>query len=572
GTVFDVLPPIITIISPENKKYGATEIQLEYIFNEDLTWCKYSLNNQANITTTETILTLTSEEGSNQVEIYCSDLSQNIGYSSVNFQVDLQSPSPVNNLAVTPIPKENSLLLSWDPNTESDLHHYNIYRSDSSFSSLLNTTLISSPTENTFKDTSLISEEAYHYAVTAVDQFSNENKNITSTNGVVADTIPPAQVKGLIISVIQDEVSLELSWQLNNETDVLYYNIYRTDQEFSGISSIQPIANSETNDFKDSNLIDGTTYHYAVTAVDDAENEIKTVVSVSRTTIDITPPDIIVSSVGSRVADNVILSATVTDNGAGLKHSCAVCISLDDSCNGGWSEENVINDFNEGNKNGTCSYPWDTTDLENTTYFYNFRISDIENNTREGIPGQTEIIPKSNLTTFNINLKQGWNLISLPLIPSDQSTSTVLSSIEGNYKKIYYYDSTTKNWEVYNPHRTIFDQPNNLLQLNVGRSYWIDISTPTTLTITGYPLTEFSLDLATDWNFIGYPYLRGRNITLALSSIKSQFLRIYSYDSEQQNWDIYKTYESVYEPNTIQEISPGVGYIIDMKSEAQWLP
>jgi hypothetical protein len=46
----DTTPPIISLLSPENKTYYTTEIPLSFKVNETPTWMSYSLNGQANVT------------------------------------------------------------------------------------------------------------------------------------------------------------------------------------------------------------------------------------------------------------------------------------------------------------------------------------------------------------------------------------------------------------------------------------------------------------------------------------------------------------------------------------------
>ena len=156
---------------------------------------------------------------------------------------------------------------------------------------------------------------------------------VLSLKGTVADTIAPAQISGLEVRRLSNEIGLNISWNQNQESDISHYNIYRLEYNFSEISSISPIKTDiiETN-FIDLNLNDGTTYFYAVTAVDQSENENNNVVTKSATTLDFTSPQVFVSNVGNRVAGIVILSATLSDKGIGLERSCEICLSIDGSC------------------------------------------------------------------------------------------------------------------------------------------------------------------------------------------------------------------------------------------------
>ena len=75
-------------------------------------------------------------------------------------------PNKINNL--TAVPRSKSALLSWSPDTSSDLKHYNIYQStNSEFSSFLDT--IASTKDTSLIAFNLMNGTEYHFWVTAVD-------------------------------------------------------------------------------------------------------------------------------------------------------------------------------------------------------------------------------------------------------------------------------------------------------------------------------------------------------------------------------------------------------------------
>ncbi|MFH1642767.1 MAG: C25 family cysteine peptidase [Nanoarchaeota archaeon] len=567
GTVADIIPPLIQIISPKNTRYAEYSVNLSYGVDEEVLWCNYMLNNQSQVVA-ESGATLIGVEGINVLEMSCIDLSENIGYATVLFEIDRDPPSIIHGVVVNAVKGENSLDISWDPSTAADFDHYSVYRAVESFSNVTGMDSIAAGQTNNYLDTQLISEAEYYYAVTAVDMFGNENMEVVSVLGVVADTIPPDKVIGLNITQIGNQVGLKISWDENNESDLMNYRLYKSLDNYSDVSSMAPFAILEESTYPDVDLIEGRLYYYAVTAVDASDNENTTVLTIAGTAPDITPPTVTVNSIGNKVAGTALLSATLTDTGVGLAKNCEVCITEDGECQ--WTE--AISDFDENDKNGSCFYEWDTEAYANKTIAYNFKASDMLNNERIGESLETVVMQITNISEFNIQLAADWNLISLPLVPYDKSTAVVLSSIDGRYKKIYYYNSDSQNWEVYNPDRSIFDQKNNLLQLDIGKSYWIELTEPAVLHVVGYRPSEFSMELSQDWNFIGYPYTLQENITNALSSISDEYYKIYSYDAVLKKYDVYKPYDTIYEPNSIINMEPGKGYVLYMKNNAQWHP
>jgi hypothetical protein len=124
--------------------------------------------------------------------------------------------------------------------------------------------------------------------------------------------------------------------------------------------------------------------------------------------------------------------------------------------------------------------------------------------------------------SYDIDLLEGWNLISLPLIQSDTSVSNVFGSIFGEYKAVQWYDSadTSDLWKHYNPQKPI--ELNDLTDLDHTQGIWIYITEPggTTLTVYGDELTiEESITIQSGWNLVGYPSQSDKQVTVALNNL-----------------------------------------------------
>jgi hypothetical protein len=87
-------PPTISIVSPENKYYGVTNVTLSFILNEPTSWIGYSLDNQDNQTITGNTTVTDLTYGSHNIVLYASDASGNIGASkTVKFSIS-EEPEP----------------------------------------------------------------------------------------------------------------------------------------------------------------------------------------------------------------------------------------------------------------------------------------------------------------------------------------------------------------------------------------------------------------------------------------------------------------------------------------------
>jgi hypothetical protein len=88
-----VLPaiPIITIISPQNRSYSTSIIDLKFTVNESTFWSGYRLDNGEIITSGNTSLTALSS-GTHHLIVYANDSAGNINSSEVYFTVNITPP------------------------------------------------------------------------------------------------------------------------------------------------------------------------------------------------------------------------------------------------------------------------------------------------------------------------------------------------------------------------------------------------------------------------------------------------------------------------------------------------
>jgi hypothetical protein len=87
------------------------------------------------------------------------------------------------------------------------------------------------------------------------------------------DTTPPASPTNLSVQQIDDYI--DLSWDVNPEDDLAGYNVYRSEFSFTSKNEATQInQNLRTAAwYEDLDVFSGTTYYYAVTAIDDSGNE-----------------------------------------------------------------------------------------------------------------------------------------------------------------------------------------------------------------------------------------------------------------------------------------------------------
>jgi parallel beta-helix repeat protein len=187
----------------------------------------------------------------------------------------------------------------------------------------------------------------------------------------------------------------------------------------------------------------------------------------------------------------------------------------------------------------------------------------IDTDSRDNYPllDESLVIALENYTV----LRQGWNLISIPLIQEEENLTKVLEMIHGYYDAVQRYDPTDSK-DPWKHNKIGKPYGNDLTELNETMGFWVHITQPgeTIFIYNGTrPSVNQSITLYPGWNMVGYPSESVYNRTEALNIIDfgSEVDMIMWYDTNSQTWkrmgsDDYFVY--------------GRGYYIHAKSECFW--
>jgi hypothetical protein len=160
---------------------------------------------------------------------------------------------------------------------------------------------------------------------------------------------------------------------------------------------------------------------------------------------------------------------------------------------------------------------------------------------------------------YQINLNKQLNLISLPEQPANTAIDQLTSSIAGKFNSIWAY--VGGSWKLYNPGDPNFS---DLLTMEAGRGYWIDMKESGTLSGTGTAAPS-SIPLSTGWNLVGYN-CGSLEISNALASIQGKYDSVWAFKE-----GVWKLYDPA-NPNfsDLTTMDPGFGYWIDAKESTTW--
>lgn len=174
------------------------------------------------------------------------------------------------------------------------------------------------------------------------------------------------------------------------------------------------------------------------------------------------------------------------------------------------------------------------------------------------------------LTKFSIGnvmlLHEGWNLISVPLIQPDTNLDTVLSSINGYYDAVQWYDTNdgSDSWKHKHASKPTHLNDFNIIDNTMG--FWIHITEPGGVLFENpgaQPVENQIITLHPGWNMVGYPSLAPHTRTNGLNTLTfdTHVDAIWSYNAKQQKWEMMDEED---------HFLIGRGYYIHAKSQCQW--
>ncbi len=246
---------------------------------------------------------------------------------------------------------------------------------------------------------------------------------------------------------------------------------------------------------------------------------------------------------------------------------------------------NFINNTNQASDGTDNGNQWDNSYPSGGNYWSDYTGIDLNSTPNQNVPppdgiGDTPYVldadsqdnfplmePYTSKTFDNYTiLKQGWNLISLPLIQTNQNLTKVLEMIDGYYDAVQWYDitDTSNPWK----HNKV-GKPygNDLFKINETMGLWVHITQPgdTIFIYNGVqPSVNQSITLYQGWNLVGYPSLTIYNRTDGLNNIDfdNDVDAIWTHNATTQTWK---------EITASDNFEMGRGYWMHSKVTKTWI-
>ena len=178
---------------------------------------------------------------------------------------------------------------------------------------------------------------------------------------------------------------------------------------------------------------------------------------------------------------------------------------------------------------------------DNTTY--TVTLNGVEDVNGNSLPLYDDI-KFTTATNYSIDLSanaSGWNLISLPVVPSNTAIAAVLGGATDDIDAVWTYDPLNPNavdgWLVFVPGNP--EGTNNLTLMTTGFGYWVSVTGNANLSGSGTfliagPTSPPSRALQAGWNLIGYYQLPNEDESVpedAFISLGGSYTGLWGFDN-----------------------------------------
>lgn len=201
--------------------------------------------------------------------------------------------------------------------------------------------------------------------------------------------------------------------------------------------------------------------------------------------------------------------------------------------------------------NGTTVSPSFTPDVTGT-YRFTLVVND------GTVDSASDSVTITIVDAVPITLAEGWNLISLPLEPSNTAIDVVTAGIADSCVSIWAFDPSTY-WTSYFPGGS----GNSLTTMESGKGYWVNMSSAATLNVGGSAPTA-AISLADGWNLVGFGGADSTAVDTSLSGVT--YVSVWAFDPS----TYWSSNFSGGSSNSLSTLSTTLGYWIDVTGTATW--
>lgn len=168
----------------------------------------------------------------------------------------------------------------------------------------------------------------------------------------------------------------------------------------------------------------------------------------------------------------------------------------------------------------------------------------------------TAVVSFGILPACSVVVKSGWNFVSVCANLSDYSVQSALSSINGLYRYVMFWNATAQSFEIYSP----LSSQNPFTQLDPYRGYFIYYVGNDTYIQFGGPEYDFvNVSSAYGWDTPFYPFTFSIFVTNLTDLIPNQLRYLLEWNTSSESFAIYSPLSS---QNPFDTIDAGEGIFL----------
>ena len=374
----------------------------------------------------------------------------------------------------------------------STVTNYRIYRGNSSGGE---TFLVEIGDVLSYNDPGLTAGRTYYYQVSAVNIGGEGIKSNEASATPFAVTVPSMPLN---LQAIPGNGHVNLTWSpptSEGNSSITNYRIYRGPTPGGEVFFVE-IGN--LTKYSDVGLVNGQTYYYRVSAVNDVgEGALSNGANSTPRTVPGAPVVVMATLNGAGFEDVTLTWSPSDDDGGGQSTVTGYEIyrsTIFDSVGTGYSLQASLS-------NGTSSFTdFLAGEMDPNNYFYQVCALDKFNNRTCSL---------SQASKFTLPLSKGSYIVSIPLIQSDERIQTILQTL--SYDDAWSYDAINQEWRSLSKSKP-YGQSMEYLNHTMG--IWVNVTEDSNLTVAGVVPTTTTIYLQVGWNLVGFPSLDD-NFTVA---------------------------------------------------------
>ncbi len=158
---------------------------------------------------------------------------------------------------------------------------------------------------------------------------------------------------------------------------------------------------------------------------------------------------------------------------------------------------------------------------------------------------------------FTRPLSKGLDILSVPLVQSDESIETVLQTVK--WDKAWSFDSSSQDWRW---HMKFKPYEGEYERMNLTEGLWVNVTESSNLTVAGVVPSTTTIHLDAGWNLVGFPSFRNDYFVADLKAT-IPLDRIEGYDATSPPYFLRLVPDG-------EGLQTGFGYWVDVSEEATW--